>query len=148
MKRIVYCCILITGLILLSGCKPATAPEPTSLPPATQEIPPTAIPATAEPTPEPTEEPIIPCNIVFESDRDGNQEIYSMKADGSEQVNLTNNPAGDTNPVWSPDGSQILFISDRGEGCEEGGRCMFIMNADGSKVSRVSQQNDCSTPDW
>ena len=71
-----------------------------------------------------------------------------MKADGSEQVNLTNNPAGDTNPVWSPDGSQILFISDRGEGCEEGGRCMFIMNADGSKVSRVSQQNDCSTPDW
>ncbi|MBE3114579.1 MAG: PD40 domain-containing protein [Actinobacteria bacterium] len=34
-------------------------------------------------------------NIAFVSDRDGNGEIYIMNIDGSEQVNLTNNPAED-----------------------------------------------------
>jgi len=44
--------------------------------------------------------------IVFETDRDGDHEIYVMNADGSNQVNLTNNPALDAAPVWSPDGSK------------------------------------------
>ena len=45
-----------------------------------------------------------------------------MNADGSDQKNLTNSPAWDYNPAWSPDG-RITFIS-------EGG--IWIMNADGS----------------
>ena len=40
--------------------------------------------------------------IAFNSDRDGNLEIYIMKADGSEQTRLTNNPAYDGAPSWSP----------------------------------------------
>ena len=40
--------------------------------------------------------------IAFVSDRDGNMEIYGMNADGSNQVNLTNNPAEDRCPAWSP----------------------------------------------
>jgi len=40
--------------------------------------------------------------IAFLSDRDGNNEIYVMNADGSEQTNLTNNPASDYSPSWSP----------------------------------------------
>ena len=40
--------------------------------------------------------------IAFQSNRDGNEEIYVMNADGSEQTNLTNNPGFDTNPSWSP----------------------------------------------
>ncbi len=36
--------------------------------------------------------------IAFYSDRDGNTEIYIMNVDGSEQVNLTNNPADDYGP--------------------------------------------------
>ena len=43
--------------------------------------------------------------IAFESSRDGNLEIYSMNPDGSGQTNLTNDPAEDTDPVWSPDGT-------------------------------------------
>ena len=48
--------------------------------------------------------------IAFETNRDGNLEIYSMNPDGSSQVNLTNDPAEDTDPVWSPDGSRIAFV--------------------------------------
>lgn len=40
--------------------------------------------------------------ILFVSERDGNREIYVMKADGSEQVNLTNHDAEDFMPVWQP----------------------------------------------
>ena len=40
--------------------------------------------------------------IAFMSDRDGNDEIYVMNADGSGQTNLTNNAAGDYHPAWSP----------------------------------------------
>jgi hypothetical protein len=40
--------------------------------------------------------------IAFASDRDGNHEIYVMNADGSKQKRLTNNPARDRWPCWSP----------------------------------------------
>ena len=40
--------------------------------------------------------------IAFTSYRDGNYEIYTMNIDGSEQVNLTNNPESNEFPSFSP----------------------------------------------
>jgi Tol biopolymer transport system component len=40
--------------------------------------------------------------ITFDSDRDGNREIYVMNADGSGQTNLTNSPTRDAFPSWGP----------------------------------------------
>lgn len=54
--------------------------------------------------------------IAFTSDRDGNNEIYVMNADGSNQTRLTNNPAPDSAPVFSPDGRKIAFERYFGEG--------------------------------
>ena len=48
--------------------------------------------------------------IAFQSDRDGNDEIYIMNTDGSNQIRITNNSARDTNPSWSPFGQKIVFI--------------------------------------
>jgi len=45
------------------------------------------------------------------SARDGNDEIYVMNADGTAQTNLTNDQSSDTEPRWSPDGTQIAFES-------------------------------------
>ncbi len=47
--------------------------------------------------------------IAFRSQRDGNDEIYVMKADGTCQTNLTNDLGGDWSPAWSPDGTRIAF---------------------------------------
>jgi Tol biopolymer transport system component len=38
--------------------------------------------------------------IAFESERDGNKEIYIMEANGSMQTRLTNNTAYDASPAW------------------------------------------------
>jgi hypothetical protein len=40
--------------------------------------------------------------IALQTNRDGNAEIYEMRTDGTEPVNLTNDPAGDFTPDWQP----------------------------------------------
>ena len=70
--------------------------------------------------------------IVFMSKRDGNPEIYIMNPDGSEQVNLTQHPAADYHPAWSPNGKHILFSSDR-----DGIFDLYLMDADGTNVRKV-----------
>src|SRR5579859_77046 len=71
--------------------------------------------------------------IVFTSDRDGNTQIYVMKADGSGQTRLTRNTATDDAPGWSPDGKQIVFNSDSSGNSE-----IYVMNADGTGVKQLT----------
>ena len=39
--------------------------------------------------------------IAFDSNRDGNFEIYVMKPDGSLQTRVTSNAAFDADPAWA-----------------------------------------------
>ena len=84
---------------------------------------------------EPVEEDEVapPSKIAFVSDRDGNAEIYVMDADGSNPTNLTNNPAVDGFPVWSPDGRKIAFVSDL-----DGNAEIYVMDADGSNQTNLT----------
>ncbi len=51
--------------------------------------------------------------LIFASTRDGNSDIYRVNGDGSGLANLTGSPSEDTQPVWSPNGTEIAFVSDR-----------------------------------
>ncbi len=81
--------------------------------------------------------PLARGDIAFESMRDGDVEIYVMNADGSGQTRLTNNPAVDRDPAWSPDGRQIVFASTRDDSLV-GNVEIYVMNADGSGQTRLT----------
>ena len=79
--------------------------------------------------------------IVFSSRRDGNSEIYKMNADGSSLVRLTQDAANgpeDTRPVFSPDGSKIVWQSTRAVvfGDQPAPR-LYIMDASGANQRPV-----------
>jgi Tol biopolymer transport system component len=78
------------------------------------------------------------------SSKDGNWEIYTMNADGSNQTRLTNNTARDFSPSWSPDGKKILFSSDRG-----GDADVHVMNVDGSDAVNIGNKAEFDNgPEW
>jgi Tol biopolymer transport system component len=83
--------------------------------------------------------------IVFVSDRDGNNEIYTMDADGTNQKRLTFNGAQDVQPCWSPDGLKIAWASNR-----SGNWNIWEMDADGSNQVDLSGSKDRqdSNPMW
>jgi uncharacterized repeat protein (TIGR01451 family) len=71
--------------------------------------------------------------IVFSSSASGNSEIYVIESNGAGLTRLTNDPAPDTDPAWSPDGTKIAFV--RGSlGASE----IYVMNADGTGLTRVT----------
>ena len=83
--------------------------------------------------------------LLFQSDRTGDWEIYTVKPDGTDLVRLTTSPGADAGPVWSPDGKRIAFASERDAGDSE----IYVMNADGSGVRRLTKQpGDDSHPHW
>lgn len=52
--------------------------------------------------------------VVFSlKEKDGNTDIYVWTSDGSRKVRVTEQPGRDENPVWSPDGKYLAFLSDR-----------------------------------
>jgi TolB protein len=90
-----------------------------------------------------------PHKIVYETNRDGNWELYLCDADGSNPVNLTNTPDVDElYPKPSPDGSKICFVADEGKGAQKI-RNIYYMNRDGSGRTKVAEngREPCWSPD-
>jgi Tol biopolymer transport system component len=82
--------------------------------------------------------------IAFSTDRDENFEIYSMRANGSDQTRLTFHEGFDFGPAWSPDGRRIAFSADR-----DGNFEVYTMRADGSgQVNRTRHPGVDIQPDW
>jgi Tol biopolymer transport system component len=90
--------------------------------------------------------------IVFHSRRDDNIDLYSMDADGSDPVRLTNTPPEERefNAAVSPDGSKILFVNGIGPYDDYNTDYLYVMNADGTNKVRLAprQGGFIGAPVW
>ncbi|MFN4185810.1 MAG: amidohydrolase family protein [Hyphomonas sp.] len=73
-------------------------------------------------------------------------DIYTLPVKGGKATRLTSGMAFDGQPVWSPDGKTILFVSDR-----SGAENLWLMNDDGGNLRQISLYNDNPvfvSPEW
>ena len=68
-------------------------------------------------------------------------DVYTVPVNGGRATQITTNPAHDTRPVWSPDGKQIAFASDR-----MGGMDIYIVDKDGGTPTRLTTHSGNETP--
>ncbi|HUO56104.1 MAG TPA: hypothetical protein VMU27_01570 [Candidatus Paceibacterota bacterium] len=62
-------------------------------------------------------------------------QLYTMNADGTDLTQITSDPSNHGDPVWSPDGTRIIFGSDK----EGGGKLnLFTINPDGSNEQQIT----------
>lgn len=89
--------------------------------------------------------------MVFSSSRTFSDEIYLMDLSNMSTVNLTNNEDWDGRPRYSPDGKEIVFVSDREN--KSAYMDIYIMDITGKKVVRLTDsgswdsRDPCFSPD-
>lgn len=84
--------------------------------------------------------------IAFQSDRDGDFDIYIMTVDGRNTRKLLNTPVDETMPAWSPDGEWLIFASDVRN---DGGADLLRVRADGTELALVYSSGDYNAePRW
>lgn len=76
---------------------------------------------------------------------DSNEDIFLVNTDGTGLVRLTTDPGNDRLPAWSPDGSKIVFLSDR-----TGVFQVWVMDADGGNPQQLTTDPapKDQVPDW
>lgn len=81
--------------------------------------------------------PNVAGRIAFVSDRNGHSDIWVMNSDGSGQTALTNDDFDDISPVWSPDGTEIVFVSNRDDGRYQ----LYAVPYKGGRIRKLSQSS-------
>lgn len=56
---------------------------------------------------------VVQGNSISAGNKIKNLDLFAMRIDGTDFMQLTFHPGNDTNPQWSSDGKEIFFISDR-----------------------------------
>ncbi|MBI3287534.1 MAG: PD40 domain-containing protein [Chloroflexi bacterium] len=92
-------------------------------------------PPTRVPSPEPTSLPASANGrLAFQSNAEGNWEIYSLDISTGTVLNLTQHPAEDRAPAWSPDGKQLAFESNR-----DGNWEIYTLDLETQRAQRLTQ---------
>lgn len=72
--------------------------------------------------------------ISFTSDRTGNLDIYIIDTNGENLINLTEHPADDYSPTWSPDGRLMAYVSER-----DGNPEIYVMDLNTKEQRRLTE---------
>jgi TolB protein len=78
-------------------------------------------------------EPPFPWLLAYDSDVEGNDEIYGLPIDGDTPINLSKHPAEDRYPAWSPDGRWLAFQSQR-----DGNWEIYTLELDSGETTRLT----------
>lgn len=72
-------------------------------------------------------------------------DLYTVGIDGGAATPLLTGPAFEAQPRFSPDGNEVLFVSDR-----SGGQNLWVMSLDGSDTTQITQGNNFlyTSPEW
>lgn len=77
--------------------------------------------------------------LLFAGGWDGDPEVYEASAvEGAVPRQLTDNTSADLEPLYTPDGSRVVFRSDRGQ--SSGDFHLYSMNTDGTGVTQLSDE--------
>jgi Tol biopolymer transport system component len=82
--------------------------------------------------------------VAFAAYRDGNADVYVMRADGTKKRRLTTSPAFEGDPVWSPNGKKIAFS----RSTAGGDRQVWKMRTDGTRKTRLTDESENTSPSW
>jgi Tol biopolymer transport system component len=77
--------------------------------------------------------------FIYTSDKSGNFEIYTCNVNGTNEVKLTTTAGDEANPIWCPDGQNILFS--RSENRSMSGYDIYKMKIDGTDLIRLTNNN-------
>lgn len=118
-------------------------------PPPSATVPPTNIPSNTPPptNPVPSNTPVLP-NLqgimLYESNRDGNPEIYAWNLGNQSFLRVTNNAAADVQPALAPDGLRVAYVSN-----QNGNNEIFITGLDRrAPVNITNNPADDQQPTW
>lgn len=110
----------------------------------TTPIPPTIPPVVPTATSGGGQSPNLSGTIVFESNRDGNSEIYVMDASNQVVTRITNNPAIDSQPALSPDKRGIVYTSN-----QDGNNEIYLTSVDlAVPINLTNNPADDQLPTW
>ncbi|MEJ2207797.1 MAG: hypothetical protein P8129_02025 [Anaerolineae bacterium] len=82
--------------------------------------------------------------LAYDGYTDGNYEILTINADGSERFNVSSEAGGDLDPDWSPDGQKLTWVH-----FYDGKGDIMVGNADGTgKVNLTNHAKEDRAPAW
>jgi Tol biopolymer transport system component len=83
--------------------------------------------------------------IVYENYVNPDSEIFTIRPDGTDKKQITDNEVFDFEPEWSPSGDRIAFVHDH----SDTGKNVHIMNSDGIGVQKLTPSMGTETsPSW
>ena len=83
--------------------------------------------------------------VAFQSNRNGNWDIYLLNVPTGNEFQLTNSPADEIYPAWSPNAKQIAFLTLNPNGIYD----LYVVDIDGQNLRKISAASgDSGNHSW